>query len=86
MTRFCAVSVSTEPQLEPLPWRLPEALPSGELQLAEQLDLPQALVAVLRRGGYGLIQDSCHSHKQKAFPWEALPMGQCCNPLAAAEG
>ena len=52
MTRFCAVSVSAEPQLEPRPWRLPEALPSGELQLAEQLDLPQALVAVLRRRGY----------------------------------
>ena len=45
------MSVSAEPQREPQPWRLPEALPSGELQLAEQLGLPQALVAVLRRRG-----------------------------------
>ncbi|MYE21095.1 MAG: single-stranded-DNA-specific exonuclease RecJ, partial [Synechococcus sp. SB0662_bin_45] len=31
---------------------MPEVLPSGDLQLAEQLDLPQALVAVLRRRGH----------------------------------
>ena len=41
-----------EPRRDPPPWRLPEALPSGELQLAEQLNLPQALVAVLRRRGH----------------------------------
>lgn len=48
---MCALSVS-EHQREPQPWRLPEALPGGELQLAEQLGLPRALVAVLRRRGY----------------------------------
>ena len=41
-----------EPHRDPPPWRLPEALPGGDLQLAEQLDLPQALVAVLRRRGH----------------------------------
>ena len=29
---------------------------------------------------HGLIQDPCHSHRQKAFPWEVLPMGECCTP------
>ena len=52
MIRLCALSVSAEPQREPQPWRLPEALPGADLQLAEQLDLPPALVAVLRRRGY----------------------------------
>ena len=52
MICLCAVSASAELQREPRPWCLPEALSSGELQLAEQLGLPQALVAVLRRRGY----------------------------------
>ncbi|MXY62195.1 MAG: single-stranded-DNA-specific exonuclease RecJ [Synechococcus sp. SB0665_bin_28] len=52
MIRLRALSVSAEPHRKPSPWRLPEALPSGDLQLAEQLDLPQALVAVLRRRGH----------------------------------
>ncbi|MXZ82867.1 MAG: single-stranded-DNA-specific exonuclease RecJ, partial [Synechococcus sp. SB0666_bin_14] len=41
-----------EPQRESPPWRLPEPLPGGDLQLAEQLDLPPALLAVLRRRGH----------------------------------
>ena len=53
MVCLCVVPPSpAEPQRESQPWRLPEALPSGELQLAEHLDLPHALVAVLRRRGY----------------------------------
>lgn len=46
------MSVSAESQREPHLWRLPEALPRAALQLAEQLNLPPALVAVLRRRGY----------------------------------
>lgn len=46
------MSISAEPQRESPPWRLPEPLPGAELQLAEQLDLPPALLAVLRRRGH----------------------------------
>ena len=53
---MCALSVSAsasaDPHRNPPPWRLPEALPGGDLHLAEQLELPQALVAVLRRRGH----------------------------------
>lgn len=51
---MCAlpISASAEPHREPPPWRLPEPLSRAELQLAEQLDLPQELVAVLRRRGH----------------------------------
>ena len=49
---MCALSVSAESHRESPPWRLPEALSRGELQLAEQLDLPEELVAVLRRRGH----------------------------------
>ena len=47
-----ALSVSAEHQREPRPWRLPEPLPPAQLQLAEQLNLPLALLAVLRRRGH----------------------------------
>ena len=54
--RLCTLSVSAEPQRDAQqqspPWRLPEPLPRGELHLADQLQLPQALVAVLRRRGH----------------------------------
>ncbi len=45
------VSPSTEHQQATQPWQLPEPLPKAHLQLADQLGLPQELVAVLRRRG-----------------------------------